>query len=65
MRKAIVNMLRSKTGCVFMAFRDWQALPERKDYELNAKASKFEKGLLRFVHHTMRVVHNALKEEAD
>ncbi len=58
MRKAILNMLRSKTGRAFTAFRDWQALPERKDPGLNARASHFEKGLLRFVHCTLRRVHN-------
>jgi hypothetical protein len=65
MKRVVTSMLRSKTGLTITAFRDWQALPERKDLGLNVRASQFEKGLLRFVHHNIRVVHNELKAEAD
>ena len=64
-RNFLKRLLMSKAGLVVVAFRKMQALPERKDGELYAKANKFEKGLNNFVTRTMKRSWAAFRNEFD
>jgi hypothetical protein len=53
----------SKAGLVVIAFKKIQSLPERNDGAAYLKASKFEKGLLKYVTSTTDLALKAFKNE--
>ena len=64
-RNFLKRLLMSKAGLVVVAFRKMQALPERKDGELYAKANRFEKGLNNFANRTLKRSWAAFRNEFD
>jgi hypothetical protein len=53
----------SKAGLVVIAFRKIQTLPEKKNNEAFAKASRFEKGLATFAERTLKRALGAFRNE--
>jgi hypothetical protein len=62
------RVIAAKARRVDLAFRKWQAMPEKRDktiYLKTVKAIRFEQGLKNFAERTLRNAYRSFKEELE